>query len=116
MFNIKINKVYFMYIIDQGDISTANYCKKTGIYYIYYSIKDNMFYFCNYKSITLKSKIDLSLLEINEPDPLIIEKIEKIDKENDISEIKKILLNKKRNKSNKSKKNQQKKAKNRNNL
>ena len=111
MFNIKINKVYFMYIIDQGDISTANYCKKTGIYYIYYSIKDNMFYFCNYKSITLKSKIDLSLLEINEPDPLIIEKIEKIDKENDISEIKKILLNKKRNKSNKSKKNQKNKKK-----
>ena len=90
MFNIKINKAYFIYIIDQRDISRANYCKKTGIYYIYYSIKDNMFYFCNYKSITLKSKIDLSLLEINEPDPLIIEKIEKIDKEKDISEIKKI--------------------------
>ena len=48
---------------------------KNKHYYIYYSKLKNIFQFSNYKPITLNSKIDFSLLEINELYPILIQNL-----------------------------------------
>ena len=96
MFGINIQKFYFMYIIDFSDLNTIKYCKKTGIFYIFYSYDQRKFIFSNYKDIESFNERIFDSLEIQKPNSEIIEKIKKMETNNDISGIKNILLNKKR--------------------
>jgi len=97
MFGIKIQKLYFMYILDSEDLSTIKHCKDNNIFYIFYDFKSSKFYFNNNKVIASFSKKILDSLEIQKPNLKIIEQIDKLEINNDITEIKKILLNQKRN-------------------
>ena len=105
MFGIDITKLYFMYIIDIDDKNTINFCKDNNIYYIIYDYKNSKFLFSNNKEIKVFNEKILASLEIERPNPKIIEIIEKMEINNDISKIKNFLLNKKRFKDNNSQKN-----------
>ncbi len=95
-FGIDIQKIYFMYIIDMEDKSTINYCVNTGIYYIFYDYKRSKFLYGNNSEINEFSERIFSKMEIQEPNPEVIELLENQENSNDISSFKKILLNKKR--------------------
>lgn len=98
MFGIVITKIYFMYILDYGDKTTINYCHEAGIYYIFYDFVKSSFFYSNSNEIKNFSKNIFASLEIQRPDPKLIELFNTYDKNKDITTIKRFYLSKKRNK------------------
>ena len=95
-FGIDIKKMFFMYIIDTDDQTTAKFCNETGIYYIYYNYESSKFLYNNYKEIKGFNNDIFDKMEIQKPDDKIIDLLKSQDESNDLSTVKKYFLGKKR--------------------
>ena len=93
---IKIEKIYFMYIIDKDDKATKKYCDDSDIYYIYYDYKYSKFFFSNIIVINKFNEKIYDKMEIYEPNLKMIKLFQNQEASTDLTLFKKFYLGKKR--------------------
>ena len=103
---IKIEKMYFTYIIDNDDKVTIQYCNDSDIYYIFYDYEKSKFFFGNQKEINEFSENIYNKMEIYEPNQEMIELFKNHEACTDLSLFKKLFLGKKRRKDDQGKENE----------
>ena len=105
MSSIKIEKIYFMYIIDKDDKATIKFCNNSDIYYIFYDYNKSKFFYGNQKEINEFNENIYDKMEIYEPNPEMIELFQNQEESTDLSLFKKFYLGKKRKKDGKGEEN-----------
>ena len=95
---IKIEKMYFMYIIDKDDRATIKFCNDSDIYYIFYDYDKSKFFYGNQKEINEFNENIYDKMEIYEPNQEMITLFHNQETSTDLSLFKKFYLGKKRKK------------------
>ena len=93
---IKIEKIYFMYIIDKDDKATIKFCNDSDIYYIFYDYDKSKFFYGNQKEINEFNGNIYDKMEIHEPNLEMIQLFQNQEASTDLSLFKKFFLGKKR--------------------
>ena len=93
---IKIEKIYFMYIIDRDDKSTIKFCNDSDIYFIFYDYDKSKFFYGNQKEINEFNENIYDKMEIYEPNLEMMELFKNQEAATDLTLFKKFYLGKKR--------------------